>query len=127
MPATTKTVAEKPTFSNFGTAASQEAFVPVVKRHPYETSRFSCVQLKEGAVSRLAMALDSRLEGWRHRPLEAESFPYLFVWTSATRRSDSPQTDSEVSRSFVRTPQPAGVLEAGYGFGGRDLRGVANR
>ncbi len=38
-----------------------------------------------------------------------------------------PQIDSEVSRSFVRTPQPAGVLEAGYGFGGRDLRGVANR
>jgi hypothetical protein len=38
-----------------------------------------------------------------------------------------PRIDSEVSRSFVRTPQPAGVLEAGYGFGGRDLRGVANR
>ncbi|CAA9239729.1 MAG: hypothetical protein AVDCRST_MAG93-1270 [uncultured Chloroflexia bacterium] len=38
-----------------------------------------------------------------------------------------PRIDSEVSRSFVRTLQPTVVLEAGYGFGGRDLIGVANR
>jgi hypothetical protein len=37
-----------------------------------------------------------------------------------------PRIDCEVSRSFVRIPQPASVLEAAYGFGGRDLRVVAN-
>ena len=30
-------------------------------------------------VSRLAGQLDSELEGWRNRPLEAKSYPYLFV------------------------------------------------
>lgn len=30
-------------------------------------------------VSRLAGQLGSELEGWRNRPLEAESYPYLFV------------------------------------------------
>src|ERR671933_1152276 len=30
-------------------------------------------------VSRLAGDLDSELEAWRKRPLEAESYPYLFV------------------------------------------------
>lgn len=33
----------------------------------------------KSTVSRLAAALDSELEEWGHRPLEAESYPYLFM------------------------------------------------
>ena len=34
-------------------------------------------------VSRLAEDLDSELEGWRNRPLTAESYPYPFVDVAA--------------------------------------------
>jgi putative transposase len=33
----------------------------------------------KSTISRLATALDSELEEWRQRPLEADSYPYLFV------------------------------------------------
>ena len=33
----------------------------------------------KSTISRLATVLDSELEEWRQRPLEAESYPYLFV------------------------------------------------
>ena len=33
----------------------------------------------KSTISRLTTALDSELEEWRQRPLEADSYPYLFV------------------------------------------------
>ncbi len=38
-------------------------------------------------ISSLAGSLDSELSAWRKRRLEAEAYPYLFLWTPATRRS----------------------------------------
>jgi putative transposase len=39
-------------------------------------------------VSRLAGELDAELGVWRRRPLEAKTYPYLFSWTPARRRSE---------------------------------------
>jgi transposase-like protein len=37
------------------------------------------IVLQEPCVSSLAGSLDSELEGWRNRRLEAEAYPYAFV------------------------------------------------
>lgn len=39
-------------------------------------------------VSRLAGDLDAELGVWRRPPLEAKTYPYLFSWTPARRRSE---------------------------------------
>jgi putative transposase len=43
------------------------------------TEELCGTSFSKSTVSRLAAALDSELEEWRQRPLEAESYPYLFV------------------------------------------------
>ena len=43
------------------------------------TEELCGTSFSKSTVSRLASTLDSELEEWRHRPLEAESYPYLFV------------------------------------------------
>jgi putative transposase len=43
------------------------------------TEELCGTSFSKSTVSRLATALDSELEEWRQRPLEAESYPYLFV------------------------------------------------
>src|SRR5215203_3481766 len=67
-----------------------------------------CLLLKESTVSRLAVALGSELEGWRHRPLEPENYPYLFVWMRAARRSRSaPGSSARASWSSLRSARSA--------------------
>jgi transposase-like protein len=43
------------------------------------TEELCGTSFSKSTVSRLASTLDSELEEWRQRPLEAESYPYLFV------------------------------------------------
>jgi len=43
------------------------------------TEELCGTSFSKSTVSRLATALDSELEEWRSRPLEADSYPYLFV------------------------------------------------
>jgi putative transposase len=43
------------------------------------TEELCGTSFSKSTISRLATALDSELEEWRQRPLEAESYPYLFV------------------------------------------------
>ena len=43
------------------------------------TEELCGTSFSKSTVSRLATELDSELEEWRSRPLEAESYPYLFV------------------------------------------------
>jgi putative transposase len=72
------------------------------------TEELCGTSFSKSTVSRLAMALDSELEEWRHRPLEAESYPYLFVWTPATRRLGSaPGSSARASWSFLRFARTA--------------------
>jgi putative transposase len=43
------------------------------------TEELCGTSFSKSTISRLASTLDSELEEWRDRPLEAESYPYLFV------------------------------------------------
>jgi putative transposase len=43
------------------------------------TEELCGTSFSKSTLSRLATALDTGLEEWRDRPLEAESYPYLFV------------------------------------------------
>jgi transposase-like protein len=43
------------------------------------TEELCGTSFSKSTISRLASTLDSELEEWRQRPLEAESYPYLFV------------------------------------------------
>ena len=43
------------------------------------TEELCGTSFSKSTISRLATALDSELEEWRQRPLEADSYPYLFV------------------------------------------------
>src|SRR5919202_2254938 len=43
------------------------------------TEELCGIAFSKSTVSRLASELDSGLEEWRKRPLEAEAYPYLFV------------------------------------------------
>jgi len=43
------------------------------------TEQLCGTTFSKSTISRLATALDSELEEWRQRPLEAHSYPYLFV------------------------------------------------
>ncbi len=61
--------------------AIMEMYVEGVStRKVKEVTEVLCgTSFSKSLVSRLAADLDSELEQWRERPLEAESYPYLFV------------------------------------------------
>ena len=43
------------------------------------TEQLCGTSLSRSTISRLAAGLDAQLSAWRSRPLEAESYPYVFV------------------------------------------------
>jgi putative transposase len=50
------------------------------------TEELCGTSFSKSLVSSLAASLDSELEAWRSRRLEAASYPYVFSWMLATRR-----------------------------------------
>ena len=72
------------------------------------TEELCGTSFSKSTISRLASTLDSELEEWRQRPLEADSYPYLSLWTLATRRSGSAAGSSaRASWSFVPSARTA--------------------
>jgi putative transposase len=52
------------------------------------TEELCGISFSRSLVSSLASHLDSELEAWRNRRLEAEAYPYLFVDAFSTRRRE---------------------------------------
>jgi putative transposase len=70
------------------------------------TERLCGTSFSKSVVSSLAGSLDSELEGWRSRRLEAASYPYLFVdarYDSAPCADARPQSKLG-SSGLLRTP-----------------------